>query len=107
MLDINKIEDLRKENKLTQEEMAKKIGLTANGYQKAIYRKDFKTSTITLMAKEFKLYEAYFFKNVNKYENIDKSMVEEPTEVYNINIEEYRKIVLNKLSKIIQLLEKK
>lgn len=55
MLIGNKLESLRNQIKYTQKDVAEKIGMTANGYQLAIYKNDFKYSTLLILAKLYNI----------------------------------------------------
>lgn len=59
----SKIESIRREKNITQQELAKKIGLTLSGYQKAIATDDFKISMLKKITDILDIPISYFFEN--------------------------------------------
>lgn len=74
MLDVNKIEEIRKLKFRTQLNFCEKIGLSVKGYTNALNRKDFKYTTLEKIAEVLEIPISYFFydeksKNYNNNEN--------------------------------------
>ena len=62
-MDFNKLEHIRKLKKLSQEELAKSIGMTKNGYYLAIKNGDLKVSTLEKIAEELDVKINVFFED--------------------------------------------
>jgi len=77
MHDLNKIEILRKQKKVTQQELAEGCGFTRNGFSKMIEIADPKVSTIQAIADYFNVPITYFFEDVAKSENDAERSIDE------------------------------
>ena len=76
-MNIKKIEELRKQHNLSQNEFAKRIGISQVGYNNAIKRGDFKVSLIEKIAETFGVSVSYFFPE----DNIPTSPTSIPSEI--------------------------
>jgi len=56
-----KIKELQKRNKFTQEELAELIGMTRTGFRGALANDEFKASTLLKLAKVFNVPITYFY----------------------------------------------
>lgn len=61
MFDSQKIEKLRELKKISQKELAEKIGMTVSGYQQAFYKNEFKVSVLEKISKELDVPVSFFF----------------------------------------------
>lgn len=61
MLNVNKINLLREQRKVTQSQLAQKIGISVVGLQQALKKGDFKISLLLRIADYFKVPVSYFF----------------------------------------------
>ena len=60
----NKIKDIMKSKKISQEELANKIGMTKNGLNNNLTANDFKISVLEKIAKSLGVPVSYFFDEV-------------------------------------------
>ncbi|MBN2664560.1 MAG: helix-turn-helix transcriptional regulator [Bacteroidales bacterium] len=118
---INKIENLRKSKLLNQTEIAKKIGMSLNGYNKAVVNGDFKLSTLTKIANVLGVPVSYFFEESGKSDGIlNGNQINGSNNNVSIKINQYQneidklkqevnylKEIINQKDEIINLLKNK
>jgi len=68
-MDFNRIEILRKELKLTQEEIARDAGISTAGYQQMIYKKNTTVSTLEKISKALKVSPAFWWSEETEMKN--------------------------------------
>ena len=69
-MDFNRIEILRKELKLTQEEIARDAGISTAGYQQMIYKKNTTVSTLEKISKALKVSPAFWWSEETEMKNL-------------------------------------
>ncbi len=111
----NKLIDLLKLRKITQQELGDKIGMSKTALNQALQRQDFKTSTLEKIASVLGVPVSYFFDEGNGNNIIVKNGNDNLQVGYNnyqhnnhdLKEIEFLKDKIKQLEKIIELLEEK
>ena len=82
----NKITELRKKLKITEKELAEKVGMSLTGFRQAMAKDDFKVSTLTILAKILKAPVSYFFDETGRNVVSDNKVIYANTNGDNNNI---------------------
>jgi len=117
MFYINRLKELMSKRKIDQKALSDMIGYSEAGLSKALKKADPKASLLTKIANALGVNESYFFMEedekkdnliIQKYNCLDKSELNEPVVYYSQKeLLEYRNLMLSKMNKIIELLEKR
>jgi len=108
MQNLNKICELINKKKLTKKFVYEKLGYSQSGFNKEIKLGTFKNEALLKLSEIFEVDKFYFIGNEQKYDNIEKSIVEEDTVLYKkIDTDDLLIKIISRLDTIIELLEKR